>query len=243
MISVNGVRQPLFRGLRAPGNTNPVEDVTSKDLICGAVEHISREVVHVAGGDEIGAWYQRGIGGPLYDGDPDNPIAASHKGPITAWLARVKDARTSPTTGLEWFKISEQGFNHRTGVWAVDKLIENDGWTFFRIPSCIAPGDYLLRVELLALHSAYDRNGAQFYTSCANLRVTRGGRSRPRKTYSIPGVYDRDDPAILRNIYGSDGRPTNRFEPYRAPGPRPIACRGEKGIQQIRKKPLRVSQG
>lgn len=198
--------------------------MTSEDLICGAVQHISREVVEVKGGDKIGAWYQRGIGGPLYDGDPDNPIAVSHKGPITAWLARVNNAATSRTTGLRWFKISEQTFDRKTGVWAVDKLIENDGWTFFRMPTCIAPGDYLLRVEVLALHSAYDRNGAQFYTSCANLRVTRGGRFRPSETFAIPGVYDQDDPAILINIYDHDGRPTNGFAPYRAPGPRPITC-------------------
>jgi hypothetical protein len=32
-----------------------------------------------------------------------------------------------------------------------------------RIPTCIENGDYLLRFEILALHSAYSQGGAQFY--------------------------------------------------------------------------------
>lgn len=221
---MNGHEKPLFAGLRAPGNTYPVEDVFSEDLVCGAVEHISHEVVEVAAGDRVGAWYQRGIGGPMYIGDPENPIAQSHKGPITAWLAPVEDASTSSATGLGWFKIAEEALDHRSGIWAVDDLIANDGWTFFDIPECVAPGDYLLRVELLALHSAYDRNGAQFYTSCANLRVTHGGGYEAEETVDIPGVYDQDDPAILLNIYDAEGQPTNGFRPYQAPGPRPMSC-------------------
>lgn len=35
----------------------------------------------------------------------------------------------------------------------------------FNLPTCIANGDYLLRIETLALHSAYSAGGAQFYTS------------------------------------------------------------------------------
>lgn len=37
------------------------------------------------------------------------------------------------------------------------------GWHYFTMPTCIAPGDYLMRVELLALHSASSPGGAQFY--------------------------------------------------------------------------------
>lgn len=34
------------------------------------------------------------------------------------------------------------------------------------IPSDIAPGDYLLRAEVIALHTAGQANGAQFYVTC-----------------------------------------------------------------------------
>ncbi|ROT41928.1 cellulose-growth-specific protein [Sodiomyces alkalinus F11] len=224
VISVNGEEAPLLSGLRAPGSNNPVENVNSPDLTCGLVTRVSRDVIEVEAGDSIGAWYQHVIGGAQYPGDPDNPIAASHKGPLTAWLARVDDAANAPVQGLEWFKVAEDNFDTSTGRWGVDNLLDQDGWFYFDLPRCIAPGDYLLRVELLALHSAYGRGGAQFYTSCANLRVTAGGDFVPNDTVAIPGVYDAADPAIQIMIYGNSGRPDNNFRPYQAPGPRPITC-------------------
>jgi len=39
------------------------------------------------------------------------------------------------------------------------------GWWDFTVPSCVAAGQYLMRVELIALHSAYSQGGAQFYMS------------------------------------------------------------------------------
>ena len=66
-------------------------------------------------------------------------------------------------------------------------MIAGNGWWNFTMPSCVAAGDYLMRVELIgialslplsfglrpdqmltqsqALHSAYGLNGAQFYMS------------------------------------------------------------------------------
>lgn len=181
-------------------------------------------MIEVEAGDEIGAWYQHVLGGEQYPGDVDNPIAASHKGPITAWLAKVEDAATSSHANLEWFKIAEDGFDNTRGIWGVDNLLQQDGWTYFGIPECIAPGDYILRVELLALHSAYVPRGSQFYTSCVNLRVTRGGNFAPEETFAIPGVYEANDPAITIMIYGNTGKPDNNLKPYTPAGPRPITC-------------------
>ena len=42
-------------------------------------------------------------------------------------------------------------------------MIANGGWVDFQIPSCVAPGQYLLRTEIIALHSASKQGGAQFY--------------------------------------------------------------------------------
>ena len=60
--------------------------------------------------------------------------------------------------------MAEEGLNN--GVWAVDNMIANNGWNYFTMPSCVAPGDYLMRVELIALHSAYAAGQAQFYMEC-----------------------------------------------------------------------------
>lgn len=87
------------------------------------------------------------------------------EGPIMVYLAKVDDAASASTTGLKWFKIAEDGLNG--GTWAVDTMIANQGWNYFTMPQCIAPGDYLMRVELIALHSASQAGQAQFYMECA----------------------------------------------------------------------------
>jgi cellulase len=78
--------------------------------------------------------------------------ALTWKGPISYWLAKVDNAASAGTTGLQWFKVAHDGLAN--GKWAVDTMIANGGWHYFTMPTCIAPGDYLMRVELLALHSA-----------------------------------------------------------------------------------------
>jgi len=88
-------------------------------------------------------------------------------------------------------------------TWAVDRMIAKGGRSYFDMPACVAPGDYTLRIELIALHSASSRNGAQFYMSCANIRVTGSGSFVPSQTYSIPGAYRQNDPSILINIWGA----------------------------------------
>jgi hypothetical protein len=42
-------------------------------------------------------------------------------------------------------------------------MINNGGVLQFTIPTDIAPGNYLLRGEIIALHGAYNVNGAQPY--------------------------------------------------------------------------------
>ena len=42
---------------------------------------------------------------------------------------------------------------------------------------------------------------AQFYLSCAQVKVTGGGNGSPSPLVSIPGVYTGNEPGILINIY------------------------------------------
>lgn len=83
------------------------------------------------------------------------------------YLAKVDNAASAGTSGLKWFKVAEDGLDNASGTWAVDKMISNQGWHYFTMPTCVAPGDYLMRVELIALHSAQQQGGAQFYMECA----------------------------------------------------------------------------
>jgi cellulase len=110
--------------------------------------------------------------------------------------------------------------NTGTGKWAVDTMIANQGWWEFTMPSCVAPGQYLMRIELLALHSAYSSGGAQFYMSCANLQITGSGTKTGDKTVKFPGAYSASDPGIMLNIYssGQPSIPNNNGKAYTIPG-------------------------
>jgi cellulase len=76
--------------------------------------------------------------------------------------AKVDNAATASTSGQKWFKVFEDGLDS-SGTWGVDRMISNGGWVDFTMPSCIAPGQYLLRTEIIALHSASKSMGVQFY--------------------------------------------------------------------------------
>ena len=81
--------------------------------------------------------------------------------------------------GPVWVKLAQAGFD--AGTWAVQTLIANKGLHSFTLPSALAPGDYLIRPEIIALHEAdasYATNparGAQFYMECIQLTVTGSG--------------------------------------------------------------------
>lgn len=213
-----------LNGIRAPRNNNPVQNVNDQGIICGSNPGSSSMVIDVAPGDKIGAFWGHVIGGAQFANDPDNPIARSHKGPITAYLAKVDNAATASVNGLKWYKIAEDGFDTGARRWAVDTMINNKGWSYFNMPTCIAPGQYLLRIELLALHSAKNQGAAQFYTSCAQIKVSGSGTFTPSQTVSFPGAYKANDPGILINIYGLTGQPDNGGRAYQIPGPKAITC-------------------
>lgn len=131
--------------------------------------------------------------------------------------AKIPSATQTTVTGLQWFKIYQDGYDPSTGKWAVDTLIANKGKVSFTIPSCIASGQYLLRHEiigmtlarrprltadrlLIALHAASSYPGAQLYMECAQIQITGGGSKQPA-TVSFPGAYHSSDPGITINIY------------------------------------------
>lgn len=86
------------------------------------------------------------------------------------------------------------------------------------IPSCLPAGDYLMRSEQIALHTASSEGGAQFYLSCGQLSVTGGGSTTPQNLVAFPGAYKATDPGILINI--NYPKPTN----YTNPGPATFTC-------------------
>ncbi|KAK2764605.1 hypothetical protein FQN54_009300 [Arachnomyces sp. PD_36] len=219
MQSVNDL--PQGQGIYMPSDDSPIQDVTSDSIACNGPPvsgfASSSNVIEIQAGSSVtGAWLHTLTStGP--DSTADNKVIdSSHKGPVSAWLKKVDDATQNPSAGPGdgWFKISEDAYNNKQ--WGVDNLIAQDGVQSTSIPECIENGDYLLRFELLALHSAYDQGGAQFYMECAQIRVTGGSGTATPETVSLPGAYSASDPGITLMIYDNEGQPYP--ESYTAPG-------------------------
>ncbi|KAF2789143.1 lytic polysaccharide monooxygenase [Melanomma pulvis-pyrius CBS 109.77] len=143
-------------------------------------------------------------------------------GPMIAWMADCGgDCKTFDAAGAEWFKIGEKGLLDGTieeGMWFQRAFVNWDGggslWPE-TVPSSLRPGKYLIRHEIISLHSA---NKPQWYPECAHLEVKGNGTGFPGKEYmaSIPGVYSMDQPEINIDIYapGVANQTT-----YKIPGP------------------------
>ncbi len=144
-------------------------------------------------------------------------IGGNHFGPVMVYLAKVDDATSeSSPESLSWFKVSEEGYDPATKKWGTDSLNANCGKREFTIPANIPAGDYLLRAEAVALHTAGSVGGAQFYMSCYQIKVAGGSAGQLPAAVKIPGAYAASDPGVQVDIWG------NGFKEYTIPGPKVI---------------------
>ncbi|KAL1584750.1 hypothetical protein WHR41_06945 [Cladosporium halotolerans] len=143
-----------------------------------------------------------------------NTWPESHHGPVLDYMAKCAgdDCSTVSPGDLSFFKIDQEGLNDAaSNNWASDKLIaDGNAWTV-TVPESLAPGQYVLRHEIIALHSAQDTNGAQNYPQCINLEVTGSGSASPSGETAME-FYTATDPGISLNIY-------NGLTSYDIPGP------------------------
>lgn len=188
----------------------PLQDVTSSQLGCYQLEPGSEGVktMSVNAGDNVG-----------FRADPQ----IQHPGPLSFWLARAPGKVDGwDPTGAVWFKFWEDQpqITAQNLIWATDPKNDNQGVPTVNVtlPECIAPGEYLLRVEHVGLHSAQQAGGAQFYIGCAQINVTSSGTYTPASKVALPGAYKASDPGIEINIWYPV--PTK----YVDPGPAPMSC-------------------
>ncbi|KAL7273294.1 hypothetical protein RUND412_003868 [Rhizina undulata] len=178
------------------GGNGPVEDVTSSAITCNLNATAAQLTSTAAAGSNVSFYW--------------TTWPSSHKGPVMTYMANCGgDCTSVDATTLSYFKINEAGYSD--GTWASDTLIANNNSWSVTIPSDIIAGNYLIRHELLALHSAETVDGAQFYPMCANVAVTGGGSAEPTGV-KFPGAYSATDPGILVNIYSG-------LTNYTIPGP------------------------
>ncbi|KAI0407402.1 glycosyl hydrolase family 61-domain-containing protein [Xylaria palmicola] len=174
---------------------------TSGDIACHRTSSPAGGHAQVAAGDSISI---------QWDTWPE-----SHKGPMIDYLAACDGpCESADKAALEFFKIDEAGIldsSSAPGKWASDVMIANGNSWVVQIPASIKPGNYVLRHETIALHSAGDANGAQSYPQCFNLEITSSGTEVPAGVLATE-LYTPTDPGIQVNIYtaGLD---------YQIPGP------------------------
>ncbi|KII92545.1 glycoside hydrolase family 61 protein [Plicaturopsis crispa FD-325 SS-3] len=186
---------------------NPITDPTSSSLSCntnGASLGSGQKSATLASGSKVTAYWNQW------------PHTI---GPVMVYMASCGGSCTSAdTSSLEWFKIDQAGLISGTlvtGTWGMGELVaNNNSWTS-TIPSSLAPGEYFIRHELLAIHTS---NQPQFYPECAQLVITGSGSSTPSGDYLVkfPGAYSMSDPSIDIDIYSNANQDVTT---YAIPGP------------------------
>jgi len=137
------------------------------------------------------------------------------QGPVMVWMYKCPGAFTAcDGKSALWFKIDQMGMTAPplTGTsWGTAVVYATLEWTS-TIPAKLAPGNYLIRHELLALHQA---NAPQWYMECAQLTVTGSGTEVPSGSYltAIPAYASANDPGVNIDIYSSTATT------YTSPGP------------------------
>ncbi|KAL4966628.1 glycosyl hydrolase family 61-domain-containing protein [Aspergillus stella-maris] len=195
---------PVVAAWTIPNSNGPVDvsnGYTTEDIICNLNATNAKGHVTVAAGDKINLQW--------------SAWPSTHHGPVIDYLASCGDScETVDKTALEFFKIDGVGLvddSSVPGTWGDDELIDNNNSWMVQIPESIAPGNYVLRHEIIALHGAGTEGGAQNYPQCFNLQVTGSGTDQPAGTLGTE-LYTLDDAGILVNIYSS-------LSTYAVPGP------------------------
>ncbi|KAH6678159.1 glycosyl hydrolase family 61-domain-containing protein [Halenospora varia] len=198
---------------RVPTSNTPVTDVGSTAFRCNGRPGVAGKCAVVAGQTVTVEMHQQ----PGDRACGNEAIGGAHYGPVMVYMSKVPDAtKADGSTG--WFKVFQDSWAHvpsaKVGdddLWGTKDLNKCCGRMNVVIPSDIPAGDYLLRAEVNALHTASGNGGAQFYMTCYQLSVTGGGSASPALV-NFPGAYKASDPGIKINIHAA-------ISTYIAPGP------------------------
>ncbi|KKA28497.1 hypothetical protein TD95_003225 [Thielaviopsis punctulata] len=175
----------------------------SPDIVCHRGANASEGYATVAAGDIVQLDW--------------TPWPESHKGPVIDYMAACPDAGCGsvPKTSLEFFKVSQVGLvdeSLQNGKWGADLLRLNNNTWEVQVPKALAPGFYVLRNEIIALHST---GAPQNYPQCVTLKVTGTGTDKPSGVVGEK-LYTSGAAINSFNIYASSTS-------YSIPGPTLIA--------------------
>ncbi|KAJ7708236.1 glycosyl hydrolase family 61-domain-containing protein [Mycena rosella] len=205
--------EPTSSIVRQINNVDPVKGATNPDVNCGNNAQLASNITDANPGDSMAFLWTGG----------DLSTWPHNIGPMLTYMASCgsTDCTTFDSSTAKWFKIAQVGRipNDTDGNWFQN--LETAGTAAnVTLPSNIKPGAYLIRHEIIALHLATVKGGAEFYPSCSQIRVGGSGTGAPTaaELVSLPGAYSDTDPGILVPDVFDTPPP-----PYTFPGP-PIAA-------------------
>jgi lytic cellulose monooxygenase (C1-hydroxylating) len=190
-----------------------VKDYKGPDIIC-----------HIAAENALG--HAPVIAGSTIDiqwaGWPE-----SHHGPVLTYLAfcgsMANSCETIDKRDLRFFQIDRAGlidsgiaaspYATAPGTWGSDLLIANNNSWVVEIPPLLAPGYYVMRHEIIALHfSRIIDMGPQHYPQCFNLEILGNGTEKPSGVIGTE-LYTSLDPGLVFDIFNT------KNDNYAIPGP------------------------
>jgi hypothetical protein len=85
---------------------------------------------------------------------------------------------------------------------ALSSIVDDGSPARVKIPGNLEAGEYLMRHEIIALHTAQSSGGAEFYISCSQLKVVGSGSGAPKESELVrfPGAYHAKDKGILIDV-------------------------------------------
>ncbi|KAI5788982.1 family 61 glycoside hydrolase [Peziza echinospora] len=181
-LIVNGQVTSPYQYVRQNTNMNSPVYPPSNDLRCntGGASGSNTQTATVAAGSTVGFALDQAI---------------FHIGPTIAYISKAPSLAANYDGSGTWTKIYQVPpvFSGGQMTWPSD----NKSQFTFKLPQSLAPGEYLLRIEHIALHGM----PAQFYISCAQIKVTGSGSSLPGAGISLPSGYPVSHPGITINVY------------------------------------------
>jgi hypothetical protein len=186
---------PHASPLRMINAVEPVKlGVDDENLVCGKGAKAGTDVAEVKAGSEIKIKWVAGDGKGKW---------IHNKGPVMTYMASCGDTPCSDfdATKAKWFKTEEKGVKPDGKTWYQGDIYDGQLATT-TVPAELAPGNYLLRHELIALHLGSQVGGAEFFINCAQLKVTGSGTGKPSgdELVKIPGLYTPKEPGIFFEI-------------------------------------------
>ncbi|KAI0059942.1 glycoside hydrolase family 61 protein A [Artomyces pyxidatus] len=189
-LIVGGTTTPAWVNVRQTDNFNtqaPVTDVTSAAFRCyDMTTNPVTQTIAVPAGSTLGIACDQTI---------------YHPGVVNVYMAKAPSGNVSSFNGdgAVWFKVYQISAVTNGGK-SISFPAEGVPSVSFTVPKNLPTGQYLVRMEAIALHVASSFGGAQFYLSCGQVSITNGGSGTPGPLVSIPGVYTGYEPGILINI-------------------------------------------